>query len=104
LRSDKEGFSKFVLLDHMDWLSTQHNNLLQAEWQAIFDRARPGAMALWRSGGARVEYVDPLLIRGRSGSERVGDLLRYDTVKADDCHLRDRVHTYGSFYIAHLCN
>lgn len=104
LRSDKEGFSKFVLLDHMDWLSTQHNNLLQAEWQAIFDRARPGAMALWRSGGASVEYVDPLLIRGRSGSERVGDLLRYDTVKADDCHLRDRVHTYGSFYIAHLCN
>lgn len=104
LRSDSYGFSKFVLLDHMDWLRTQNNNLLQAEWQAIFDSARPGAMALWRSGGARVEYVDPLLIRYRGASQKVGELLRYDVAKADDCHNRDRVHTYGSFYIAHLCN
>ena len=104
LRSHPKGFSRFVLLDHMDWLSTQSSELLEAEWQAIFDRARPGAMALWRSGGARVDYVDPLKVSKRGQSRRVGDLLDYDTVSAAACHARDRVHTYGSFYIARLNN
>jgi hypothetical protein len=29
-------------------------------------------------------------------------LIRYDRSLATDCHRRDRVHTYGSFHIAHL--
>ena len=104
LRSHPKGFSRFVLLDHMDWLSTQSPDLLSAEWQAIFDRARPGAMALWRSGGARVDYVDPLFVQKGGRTARVGDLLQYDTASAAACHVRDRVHTYGSFYIARLNN
>ena len=35
-------------------------------------------------------------------STRVGDLLRYDHELADRLHPLDRVHTYGSFHIAHL--
>jgi S-adenosylmethionine-diacylglycerol 3-amino-3-carboxypropyl transferase len=104
LRAHPEGFSRFVLLDHMDWLSTQNSELLEAEWQAIVDKARPGAMALWRSGGSRVDYVDPLLVQKGGRAQRVGDLLEYDKVSAAACHARDRVHTYGSFYIARLNN
>ena len=104
LRMHPKRFSKFVLLDHMDWLSTQSSELLEAEWQAIFDRARPGAMALWRSGGSFVDYVDPLLVQKGGQTRRVGDLLEYDIAGAAACHARDRVHTYGSFYIARLNN
>jgi S-adenosylmethionine-diacylglycerol 3-amino-3-carboxypropyl transferase len=94
--------SRFVLLDHMDWLSQQGPALLTEEWQAIVDKARPGARVLWRSGGADVDFVDPLLVRHGGRTQRVGDLLRYDRDKAAGCHARDRVHTYGSFHFAHL--
>jgi len=86
----------------MDWLSTQDSTLLQSEWQAIFDKAQPNAMALWRSGGFEVDFVDPLQIERAGQTRRVGNLLTYDTATAADCHKRDRVHTYGSFYIARL--
>jgi len=102
LRSHPGSFSRFVLLDHMDWLSTQDSTLLQSEWQAIFDKAQPDAMALWRSGGFEVDFVDPLQIERAGQTRRVGDMLTYDTATAANCHQRDRVHTYGSFYIARL--
>ena len=102
LRSHPGSFSRFVLLDHMDWLSTQDSTLLQSEWQAIFDKAQPDAMALWRSGGFEVDFVDPLQIDHAGQTRRVGDMLTYDTATAANCHQRDRVHTYGSFYIARL--
>ena len=86
----------------MDWLSHEHPVLLAAEWQAIVDRARPGARLLWRSGGFEVDFVDPLVVQRGGRPIRMGDLLRYDTATATACHARDRVHTYGSFYIADL--
>lgn len=94
--------SRFVLLDHMDWLSTTGASLLQQEWQAIVDRASPGARVIWRSGSLEVDYVDPIPVRVRGRRRRVGDLLRYNTQLARELHLRDRVHTYGSFSIADL--
>ena len=102
LRGHDGTLSRFVLLDHMDWLSQQDPTLLTAEWQAIFDKARPGAMALFRSGGFRVDYVDPLHVQYKGEQRRVGDVLRYDEATAAACHVRDRVHTYGSFYIGHF--
>jgi len=102
LRAHPGTLSHFVLLDHMDWLSHAHPDLLAAEWQAIMDRARDGARILWRSGGFHVDYVDPLRVTRGGRTRRVGDLLRYDTETARACHQRDRVHTYGSFYIADL--
>ena len=102
LRNHPRTLSRFVLLDHMDWLSQAEPKLLAAEWQAIMDRARDGARLLWRSGGFEVDFVDPLKVLYRGATRRVGDLLSYDTAQARACHARDRVHTYGSFYIANL--
>jgi S-adenosylmethionine-diacylglycerol 3-amino-3-carboxypropyl transferase len=94
------GLSRFVLLDHMDWLSHRHPEALAEEWQAIVTCARKEAQVLWRSGGFRVDYVDPLVVQHQGSRCRVGELLNYNTSLAEACHQRDRVHTYGSFYIA----
>ncbi len=102
LVSHQTPLSRFVLLDHMDWMSHQHPSLLQQEWQAILDRASAGARFLWRSAGFHVDYVDPIRVRREQSFCQVGDLLRYDHSTANHCHSRDRVHTYGSFYVAHL--
>jgi len=64
--------------------------------------AAPGARVLWRSGGLRVDYVDPLEVTVAGRRRRVGDVLTYHRELAADLHARDRVHTYGSFHIADL--
>ena len=102
LRQHTRPLSRFVLLDHMDWLSHRHPEALAEEWQASVDRASAGARILWRSGGVSVDFVDPVRVRHQGSSTRVGELIRYDRALATDCHRRDRVHTYGSFHIAHL--
>ena len=70
--------------------------------QAIVDRARPNARILWRSAGFQVDFVDPIRVQRAQQTRAVGDLLEYRTELAQDCHRRDRVHTYGSFYIADM--
>lgn len=102
LRGHNQPISKFVLLDHMDWLSAFSRSLLRDEWQAILDRAAPGARILWRSGGLICDYVDALEVNAAGKLRNVGDLLTYDRGLARELHARDRVHTYGSFYIADL--
>lgn len=102
LRGHDGSPTHLVLLDHMDWLSHANPSALRAEWQAIVDRARPDAMVLWRSGGLEVDFVDPIEVATRGTRWRVGDLLRYDRERAQECQRRDRVHTYGSFYVARL--
>lgn len=102
LRASDVRISRYVLLDHMDWLSTAREPFLQREWQAIVDRAAPGARVIWRSGGLQVDFVDPLEVRVEGSRRRVGELLTYHRDLAVHLHARDRVHTYGSFYIADL--
>ena len=94
--------SRYVLLDHMDWLSSIRNKVLQQQWQAILDRSAPKTRMLWRSGGLHVDYVDPIPVHVNGELCKVGDLLQYNTELAEELHARDRVHTYGSFYIADL--
>ena len=60
------------------------------------------ARILWRSAGFQVDFVDPLRVQRSGRTCAVGDLVEYRTGLAKDCHRRDRVHTYGSFYIADL--
>ena len=43
LEKHPEPVSRFVLLDHMDWLADRFFPLLVAEWQAIVTRALPDA-------------------------------------------------------------
>ena len=94
--------SRFVLLDHMDWLYDRHPDLLAAEWQSIINRASPRSKVLWRSAALQVNFVDPLKIQASGKQTSVGDLLHYDTKLASELHSRDRVNTYGSFYIANV--
>ena len=91
LAEDEEGFSAFVLLDHMDWL-VQSPRLLEEEWARIFAAARPGARVIFRSGGTDARFL-PVSVARR---------LVFDAERADRLHLQDRVGTYGSFHIARL--
>ena len=94
--------SRFVLLDHMDWLYEKYPDLLASEWQTIIDHAAAQSRVLWRSAALDVDFVDPLPVVTGGKQTRVGDLLRYDTELASKLHARDRVNTYGSFYIADI--
>ena len=94
--------SRYILLDHMDWLSDQFFPLLESEWQAIVDRAAPDARIIWRSGGLRTDFIDEVKINRDGEIQKISPMLSYDEPLAHRLHEKDRVHTYGSFYIAEL--
>jgi len=94
--------SRFVLLDHMDWLSDKFFPALEAEWQAILARATPGARLIWRSGGLRTDFLDRVKVQVNGIEQPLQDLLEYNEELAAELHVKCRVHTYGSFYIAQL--
>lgn len=94
--------TRFVLLDHMDWLSDRFFPLLEAEWQAIVDRAAPNARVIWRSGGLTTDFLNQVQVRVDGSMRALPSLLTYDRQLAEQLHAKDRVHTYGSFYIADL--
>jgi S-adenosylmethionine-diacylglycerol 3-amino-3-carboxypropyl transferase len=104
LRRAEAGISKFVLLDHMDWMSWYYPRALVEEWNAILAKARPGSRVIFRSAGLRVTYLDHLRVRYWNQERELGDLLTYHYQLSEELHARDRVHTYGSFYIADLPN
>jgi len=91
-----------VITERGDVLRAQKLPLLRDEWQAIVDRATPDARIIWRSGGLDVDFVDPLRVKLNKEEARVGELLTYNRELAGELHEQDRVHTYGSFYIADL--
>lgn len=94
--------TRYVLLDHMDWLSSRANPILVKQWQTMIDRASPNARFLWRSGGERVDFIDPIEVKVGGTKQRLGEVLTYHREWADRLHQQDRVHTYGSFSIADL--
>jgi len=102
LERHEQPISRFVLLDHMDWLSATHSPWLQQEWQAIVRRATPTTRVLWRSAGYSSDFVDRMEVEVDGRRRAVGELLSYNTPLASELHQLDRVHTYGSFYIADL--
>jgi len=103
LRDDDFPISRFVLLDHMDWLSGADRAVLHEQWQAIVDRSAPGSRVLWRSAAPEVDFVDPIPVRIGRKQTTLKELLRYRVDMARELHSRDRVNTYGSFYVADLC-
>ena len=94
--------SRYVLLDHMDWLSDKFFPLLELEWQAIVRRAAPGTRVLWRSGGLKTDFLDKVSVTAGNKQRALPELLTYHPDPAAHLHPKDRVHTYGSFYIADL--
>jgi S-adenosylmethionine-diacylglycerol 3-amino-3-carboxypropyl transferase len=94
--------SRFVLLDHMDWLTGPRSSLLRQEWQWIVRRAATRARVIWRSGGLRTDAIDGLKISVNGGCRELGELLNYQRELADSLHAMCRVHTYASFHIADI--
>ena len=94
--------SKFILLDHMDWLSDHFFPMLESEWQAIVDKAAPNSRLIWRSGGLRTDFINQVKIHRNGELQKVAPMLKLNTELASELHPKDRVHTYGSFYIADL--
>jgi len=100
LEKNDVDISRFVLLDHMDWLDGHPLSLLEQEWQWIVRRARPRARLIWRSGGFRTDFVDRVRVTLNGSRRQVGELLTYHRDLAQSLHQQCRVHTYGSFHIA----
>jgi len=100
LASTDERFSRLVLLDHMDWMSSYRPIELMAEWDAIFARATRGARLIFRSAHARPKYLDQLVGNGRE--LRLRERLAFNDDLAARLQREDRVHTYAGFHIADL--
>ncbi len=96
------NITRYVLLDHMDWLADKLFPILELEWQSIIDRAGPDTRILWRSGGLRTEFLDRVQVQVDGRLRRLPELLKLNPNLAAELHEKDRVHTYGSFYIADL--
>jgi S-adenosylmethionine-diacylglycerol 3-amino-3-carboxypropyl transferase len=94
--------SRYILLDHMDWLSDHFFPLLEGEWQAIVNRAAPQTRMLWRSGGFNTDFIHQVKVQVNGKVRAADELLQYNKELAEKLHQLDRVHTYGSFYIADL--
>lgn len=94
--------SKYILLDHMDWLYHNRKDILAAEWQGIIDKAAPDARLIWRSASLNVDFVDPIEVDIDGKTKTIGELLTYNRQLAEELHPIDRVNTYASFYIAQM--
>jgi len=104
LRTHKEkDITRFVLLDHMDWMSNSPKDLSE-EWEEMIDHSAEGAKFLWRSASAEASYVGETKVKRGDSIVPVKDMLEYDYRLADKLHALDRVHTYASFFVADLKN
>ncbi|TVQ92634.1 MAG: DUF3419 family protein [Chromatiaceae bacterium] len=98
LAASAQPISKFVLLDHMDWMSSYHPRALAEEWSLILKRARPDARIIFRSAHAAPAYLERLEIGPQR--TRLHARLRFHPELAAAVQPLDRVHTYAGFHIA----
>ncbi len=99
LQGTRERISRFVLLDHMDWMSSYYPEALAEEWEAICARATPDARIIFRSAHRKPDYLDALRLRD---SRAVSARLELHPDLSAALQPRDRVHTYAGFHIADL--
>ena len=97
LHGTGERISKFVLLDHMDWMSSYHPEALVEEWHAILDRATEDARIIFRSAHLNPGYIDNLRL---DNGRKLRDTLDFRDGLARALQPLDRVHTYAGFHIA----
>ncbi len=60
--------SRFVLLDHMDWLSSHDNPVLARKWQALVGRAPPTRVSCGAAAGFKSIMSIRLKSNGQGGS------------------------------------
>lgn len=82
----------------MDWMSSCHPEALVEEWEAIRQRAAPGARILLRSAHQNPAWLDEV----RLGPQRqpLRQAFRFMDEIAVALQPQDRVHTYAGFVIA----
>ncbi len=104
LGSEPEGsFSKYVLLDHMDWMSQPGQEAaLGEEWSQIARTARRGARVIFRSASANADFLDHVHVGKGSGRRPLCALLSFNRALAQELHNLDRVCIYRSFHIADI--
>lgn len=100
LKSTERAISRFVLLDHMDWMGGSRPDALAEEWQAIFARSAPGARIIFRSAHARPAYLDAVRVQSPRGTASLAERLQFHPELAERLQRHDRVHTYAGFHIA----
>ena len=100
LQASRETISRFVLLDHMDWMGSHQPEALEEEWAAIAARAAPGARVIFRSAHANPEYLKSLHVAVGGRRRPLHEALRFHPEMARQLTRDDRVHTYAGFHIA----
>lgn len=95
LRGSDERVSKFVLLDHMDWMASHYPQALVEEWREILAHAAPRARVIFRSAHSRPKYLDTICVEGVKLTEH----LSFHEDLARELSRQDRVHTYAGFHI-----
>lgn len=100
LEDQETPITRFVLLDHMDWMSSYYPGALIEEWNAIWQKAAPNARLLFRSAHASPPFLDWVRV-GRQGLS-LHEVLHFDHALAEHLKHEDRVHTYGGFLIGQL--
>jgi len=96
-----DKISKFLLLDHMDWLVDKHE-ILSEEWQSILDHCTPDAQFLFRSCAQVPTFVTDTQVTFNGKKCKLGELITFEPKKTEALHKVDRVHTYVSFHSAKL--
>jgi len=92
--------TRFILLDHMDWMA-QNPKALSGEWQQILDHSAPGRTKyLWRSASLKPDFVLETAVKHKGKDTTLGELVTLDTELTERLHKLDRVHTYTSFWVA----
>jgi len=101
VKHDKKDVTRYILLDHMDWISEDPKSL-SGEWQQLLDHASEDKPVkwLWRSASANADFVCATKVKYEGKDTTVGDILTFNTELAERLHKLDRVHTYTSFWIA----
>jgi len=102
LQGTRERISKFVLLDHMDWMSSYHPQALVDEWNAILERAAPGARVILRSAHQDPGYLHTVRVRQGRDSRALDEVVQFHPGLARELTRADRVHTYAGFHIADI--
>ena len=102
LQDTEERISRYVLLDHMDWMSSYYPEALSVEWDAIIDRASPGARILFRSAHAQPSYLDRVDVLHEGKVRPLAGVVRFHPEWARELTRQDRVHTYAGFHVADL--
>lgn len=100
LRQSEVPISRFVLLDHMDWMSGYNPDALVEEWQAIFANASSNARIICRSAHQWPSYLKNLIIPDEQGGYPLMQRLHFHPQLAARLQKQDRVHTYAGFHIA----